>query len=88
MSNYLNKAASLSLDGSMLTERSASAEWIESLWNEEQTAKALHLNNKNTLTVWRSTKRHPLPFYKVGRNVLYDPVDVAQFIRSRAVSAQ
>lgn len=34
----------------------------------------------HTLAVWASTKRYPLPFYKVGRKVLYRVSDLNHFI--------
>ena len=35
-----------------------------------------------TLAVWRVTRRYPLPWYKVGRNVFYKRCDVESFIES------
>ena len=36
-----------------------------------------------TLQVWRSTKRYPLPFIKVGRLVRYRQSALAAFLQSR-----
>lgn len=36
-----------------------------------------------TLEVWRSTKRYPLPFIKVGRRVRYPLEGVARFLIER-----
>ena len=35
------------------------------------------------LEVWRSTKRYPLPYYKLGRRIFYRRSDVEAFIESR-----
>ena len=39
-----------------------------------------------TLTTWRSTRRYPLPFVKVGRYVRYDLADLDRFLESRKVN--
>lgn len=36
-----------------------------------------------TLSVWRCTKRYPLPFVKSGRRVMYRLEDVEAFIAQR-----
>ena len=36
-----------------------------------------------TLNVWRSTKRYPLPYVKSGRLIRYRRPDVEEFINSR-----
>jgi predicted DNA-binding transcriptional regulator AlpA len=36
-----------------------------------------------TLAVWRSTRRYPLPFVKIGGLVRYREGDVAEFIDGR-----
>lgn len=36
-----------------------------------------------TLSVWRSTKRYPLPYVKVGSRVRYRRSDLDAFIASR-----
>ena len=35
-----------------------------------------------TLAIWKSTKRYPLPYIKIGRNVRYRRSDVMNFIES------
>jgi excisionase family DNA binding protein len=40
-----------------------------------------------TLEVWRSTKRYPLPYVKVGRLVKYRQADLDAFLESRTVGA-
>lgn len=41
-----------------------------------------------TLEVWRSNKRYPLPYYKIGRLVKYRQSDLDAFLESRVVGAQ
>lgn len=38
---------------------------------------------KNTLEVWRCTKRYDLPWVKVGRSVKYDQADIETFIEAQ-----
>ena len=38
-----------------------------------------------TLSVWRSTRRYPLPYVKVGRLVRYRDSDLLRFIEARTV---
>ncbi len=40
-----------------------------------------------TLEVWRCSKRYPLPYTKIGRNVRYLRSAVLAFIASRMVAA-
>ena len=40
-----------------------------------------------TLEVWRSTKRYPLPYVKIGRNVRYRKSGILTFIASGEVAA-
>ncbi len=40
---------------------------------------------KETLGVWRCTKRYPLRYVKIGRRVRYKVEDLLNFIESRAV---
>ena len=41
----------------------------------------------DTLTIWRSTKRYPLPFVRVGRRIKYKAEDVLSFIEARTEGA-
>jgi predicted DNA-binding transcriptional regulator AlpA len=41
-----------------------------------------------TLAVWRSSRRYPLPYVKVGGLVRYRESDVATFIASRIQNAE
>ena len=36
-----------------------------------------------TLSVWRCTRKHPIPFVKVGRKVCYRKSDLDRYIQSR-----
>lgn len=40
-----------------------------------------------TLEVWRTTKRYPLPYIKVGRNVRYRRSALEAFLVARTVAA-
>lgn len=40
----------------------------------------------NSLAVWRTTKRYPIPYVKVGRLVKYRLSDLETFLESRKVS--
>jgi hypothetical protein len=40
-----------------------------------------------TLSVWRCTRRYPLPYIKVGRAVRYRLGDLDKFLASRTVGA-
>ena len=44
-------------------------------------------NAAGTLEVWRSTKRHNLPYVKIGRSVKYRRVDLLKFIADHTVKA-
>jgi hypothetical protein len=39
-----------------------------------------------TLQIWRTTRRYPLKYIKSGSRVLYNPLDVQEFIESRTIS--
>ncbi|MGD9662810.1 MAG: helix-turn-helix domain-containing protein [Porticoccaceae bacterium] len=55
------------------------------LWTPEEVAQVLDVT-VGTLQVWRTTKRYPLPYVKIGRNVRYRPEDVQAFIESRTIA--
>lgn len=40
-----------------------------------------------TLEVWRCTKRHEIPYFKVGRLVKYRKTDLDAWLNSRIISA-
>ena len=67
------------------TANSVSGSSLRNLLKPETTAGILGVDVK-TLAVWRCTKRYPLPWVRVGRNVMYKPEDVQAFIESRTVS--
>lgn len=50
--------------------------------DDKQAAQALGVKT-STLSVWRSTGRYNLPFYKVGRLVRYRLTDLAEFLARR-----
>ena len=54
------------------------------LLTEAEAAKFLGLEPK-TLAIWRSTKRYPLPYIKVGRLVRYQRSDLLAFLESRRI---
>ncbi len=41
-----------------------------------------------TLSVWRCTRRYPLPYVKIGRAVRYRMSDLEAFIASRTVGGE
>lgn len=41
--------------------------------------------SKETLSVWRCTKRYALPYFKVGRLIKYREADLVAFLESRRV---
>lgn len=55
---------------------------IQDRMTPTEVAKELGVQTE-TLAVWRATKRYPLAFYKLGRNVFYKREDVEIFIESR-----
>ncbi len=55
------------------------------LLNEAQAAEFLQVT-PGTLSVWRSTKRYPIPYLKIGSRVRYRRTDLEQWLRSRTVS--
>lgn len=57
------------------------------LLDTEQAAGYLGVTIK-TLEVWRSTKRYPIPFIKVGRLVKYRKSALDAFLDSRTVSTE
>lgn len=55
------------------------------LLNEAQAAKLLGVK-PTTLQVWRSTKRYPLQYVRVGRLIRYRMSALQAFLTSREVS--
>jgi excisionase family DNA binding protein len=60
-------------------------ESLPELLTEQQATEYLQLAD-GTLSVWRSTRRHGLPFVKVGRCVRYRRADLAAWLAARTVS--
>lgn len=42
----------------------------------------------HTLSTWRATKRHPLKYYKIGREVRYRKSDLDAFLASQLQSGE
>ena len=53
-------------------------------YNAKEAADILGIREE-TLAVWRSTKRYPLSYVKIGRKVFYRGDDLKRFIESRVV---
>ncbi|WP_095048361.1 helix-turn-helix domain-containing protein [Pseudomonas sp. Irchel s3h9] len=56
------------------------------LLTPDQVAATLGLSHR-TLAAWRSSRRNPLPYVKVGSRVRYRPKDVSAWLDSRTRSA-
>ena len=54
---------------------------------DEKEAAALLDVTAGTLQVWRCTKRYPLAYVKIGRNVRYPRSAILAFIASRTIAA-
>jgi hypothetical protein len=55
------------------------------LFNENAAADLIGVRPQ-TLSVWRSTKRYPLPYVRVGRLIYYRESDLLAFLDSRLVT--
>ncbi len=55
---------------------------ISPLLSPRAAAKALG-TSYGCLAVWRSTRRYPLKFVRIGRKIFYRPEDIQQFIETR-----
>jgi excisionase family DNA binding protein len=62
------------------TQQVASA--LSELISSDEAAEYLGITRK-TMEVWRSTKRYPIPYIKVGRLVRYRKSDLEAFLLSR-----
>jgi excisionase family DNA binding protein len=56
------------------------------LLTPDQVAATLGLSHR-TLAAWRSSRRNPLPYVKVGSRVRYRPKDVSTWLESHTHSA-
>ncbi len=54
------------------------------LFTEREAAQFLRVS-PGTLSVWRSTKRYPLRFVKIGYRVFYRLADLEAFVQRRTV---
>lgn len=57
------------------------------IFNNTEAAEYIGVSPK-TLEVWRCTKRHNIPFIKVGRLVKYRKSALDAFLEARTVSAE
>lgn len=55
------------------------------LLSPQQAADILRVS-KETLNVWRTTKRYNLSYVKIGRLVYYTQANIKEFIENRTVS--
>ncbi|MEX2151281.1 MAG: helix-turn-helix domain-containing protein [Steroidobacteraceae bacterium] len=60
---------------------------MDTLLTPIQAAKILAVST-NTLACWRSTKRYPLPWVRVGNRVRYRQTDLDRFITARSQNVQ
>ena len=58
---------------------------LPDLLTDEQATEFLQVA-PGTLAVWRATKRHGLPYLKLGRSVRYRKADLEKWLQSRTVS--
>ena len=66
----------------VMTDSTAEKHQGTRLLTEREAAERLRVS-PGTLTVWRSTRRYPLPFVRIGTAVRYRESDVEAFIESR-----
>lgn len=59
---------------------------VGELLNVEQAAEFIGITS-HTLDVWRCTKRHSIPYLKVGRLVKYRRLDLEAWLTSRTIGA-
>lgn len=58
----------------------------EDLLTCEEAALLLRLKNPKTLAVWRSTKRYPLPYIRLGRrSIRYRLRDLKEFLEKQRI---
>lgn len=58
---------------------------MDTLLTPDEAARALDVT-PGTLQVWRTTKRYPLKYVKIGKNVRYRLSDIAEFVESRVIA--
>lgn len=57
----------------------------DELMDNVTAADYLRLKNPKTLTVWRSTKRYPIAYTKVGKSIRYRKSDLDKYLISGLV---
>lgn len=58
---------------------------ISELLTEKQAAEKLDVT-PGTLAVWRSTRRYPLKFVRIGRHIRYRAEHIQAFIEARTMN--
>ena len=56
----------------------------QTLLSRKEAAKYLGCT-AGTLAIWKCTKRYPLPYVKIGRNIRYRLSDLMDFIANNAI---
>ncbi|GAB2898609.1 hypothetical protein GCM10027046_30650 [Uliginosibacterium flavum] len=69
-----------------MAQRTVVTAQLDELLDEKQAANHLTVS-PGTLSVWRSTGRYALPFFKVGRMVRYRRSDLDAWLEARARSS-
>ncbi len=72
------------MDSIQKTEENLQAAVRHKLLTPEEAAAMLR-TTPGVLSVWRTTRRYPLHYVKIGRSVRYRLRDVEDFINSRVV---
>jgi excisionase family DNA binding protein len=67
-----------------MNAKAATSSPLDTLLSPKEVADYLRVT-VGTLSVWRSTKRYPLPFIKVGSKIFYRTSAVEAFVASREV---
>jgi excisionase family DNA binding protein len=71
--------------GSEVGHKPEAARTGSEMLTTEQAAEYLGLKPQ-TLAVWRSTGRYPVPFVKVGSNTRYRKADLEKFLEQRTIA--
>ena len=65
------------------TVHSEAIQVVDENMTPEQAARLLNVK-PGTLAVWRSTKRVPLPFFRIGGQVRYQRSEIERFIKDNS----
>lgn len=76
----------LNADAGRSVRLSKSKDGRPELYSTAEAASYLDLK-PHTLEVWRSSRRHRIPFIRVGRLIRYRRSDLDEWLKSRAVDA-